>query len=60
VDIDLDEDYEIACARFDDWWPAQRRKAEEVYGPLPLPLPAEAPGELRVMPERPSSEEETP
>jgi len=57
VDIDLDEDYEIACARFEDWWPAQCRKAEAVYGPLALP--AEARGEMRVMPELPASEEET-
>ncbi|MDH3686047.1 MAG: NTP transferase domain-containing protein [Myxococcales bacterium] len=57
VDIDLDEDYETACVRFEDWWPAQCRKAEAVYGPLALP--AEARGELRVMPERPASEEET-
>lgn len=57
VDIDLDEDYETACARFEDWWPAQRRKAEAVYGPPALP--AEARGEMRVMPEHPASEEET-
>ena len=54
VDIDLDEDYEIACARFDEWWPAQQRKAEAVYGPRALP--AETRGEIHVMPERPASE----
>ena len=36
VDVDNDEDYEIAEARFTAWSAAQAERAERLYGPLPL------------------------
>lgn len=37
VDIDNDEDFEIARQRWAEWSAAQAARAERVYGPLPLP-----------------------
>jgi hypothetical protein len=37
LDIDNDEDFEIAERRFADWHAAQEARAERIYGPLPLP-----------------------
>jgi hypothetical protein len=37
VDIDNDEDFEIARQRFREWRAAQEARAERLYGPLPLP-----------------------
>jgi GTP:adenosylcobinamide-phosphate guanylyltransferase len=57
VDIDSDEDYEIACARYEEWWPTQQRKAQAVYGPLQLSTGGE--GRLRVLPSAEPSEVES-
>ena len=40
VDIDNDEDFEIAQLRYGDWRAAQEARAERIYGPLPLPARA--------------------
>ena len=48
VDIDNDEDFEIAQLRYREWRAAQEARAERIYGPLPLPARAgEAPA-LRI------------
>jgi hypothetical protein len=49
VDIDNDEDFDIARQRFREWRAAQEARAERLYGPLPLPERAGAAGsELRI------------
>lgn len=35
VDIDNEEDYDAACARFDEWMEVQRARGEMLYGALP-------------------------
>jgi len=37
IDIDKDEEYEAARARYDEWRGVQRKRAEELYGPPALP-----------------------
>ena len=41
VDLDNEHDYDAARARFAAWREAQRRRAEALYGPLPLARDAE-------------------
>jgi hypothetical protein len=50
VDIDNDEDFEIAQLRYREWRAAQEARAERIYGPLPLPEHAGAAPPLRVAP----------
>jgi len=35
VDVDNEEDYDATCARFHEWYPAQRARGEALYGALP-------------------------
>ena len=37
VDVDNAHDLEVARQRYGEWRAAQRKRAEELYGPLPLP-----------------------
>jgi hypothetical protein len=37
IDIDNDEDWEVARLRFEEWRRRQEIRAEKLYGPLPLP-----------------------
>lgn len=37
IDVDTEREYDAVCARFEEWDAAQRRRAEELYGPAPLP-----------------------
>jgi hypothetical protein len=37
VDIDKEQEYDVATLRFDEWSAAQAEKAERLYGALPLP-----------------------
>jgi hypothetical protein len=39
VDIDNEEDFEVARACYDGWQKAQTERGEQLYGPLPLPPP---------------------
>jgi len=43
VDIDNDDDCDVARARFSEWRKQQEMKAEELYGPLSLPARASGP-----------------
>jgi hypothetical protein len=49
VDIDNDEDYEAARARFAEWWKRELAKGEARVGPLALP-PAAGPPTIDVRP----------
>jgi hypothetical protein len=40
VDIDNEHDYDVARVLYADWARAQNRRAEQLYGPLPLPARA--------------------
>jgi hypothetical protein len=51
VDIDNDEDYEAARARFAEWWKRELAKGEARVGPLALP-PAAGPPTIDVRPGR--------
>lgn len=44
IDIDLDSEYEAARARYDEWMETQRKRAERLYGPPPLPPTASGDG----------------
>ena len=37
LDLDTDEDFDIAKVRFREWRAAQEQRAEALHGPLPLP-----------------------
>jgi GTP:adenosylcobinamide-phosphate guanylyltransferase len=52
VDIDLEEQYETARRRYDEWWRQQEETAERLHGPLPLPAQASGAGtpQVRVLP----------
>jgi len=48
IDIDQEEDLDIARVRFDEWKKAQAARAERLYGPPALPAPrAAAEGQAR-------------
>jgi hypothetical protein len=51
VDIDNDEDYDAACARFAEWWKRALAEGEARVGPLALP-PAAGRLAIEVLPER--------
>ena len=51
VDIDNDQDYEAARARFAEWWKRELAKGEARVGPLALP-PAAGPPAIDVRPGR--------
>jgi CTP:molybdopterin cytidylyltransferase MocA len=38
LDVDTEEEYDVICARYDDWIRAQRERVEKIYGPLPAQL----------------------
>lgn len=42
VDIDNDQDFDVARLRFSEWYKAQLERAEERFGPLPLPAGSSA------------------
>jgi hypothetical protein len=50
LDIDNDEDWDAARARFAEWWKRERAKGEARVGPLPVP-PAAGPATIDVRPE---------
>jgi GTP:adenosylcobinamide-phosphate guanylyltransferase len=37
IDVDDEHEYDVVRARFEEWREAQEARAEELYGPLPLP-----------------------
>jgi hypothetical protein len=49
VDIDNDQDFDIAQARYADWRAGQESRAVRVYGPLPLPERAGPPIATRII-----------
>ena len=40
LDIDTEEDFDVASLRFREWRAAQEERAESLHGPLPLPATA--------------------
>ena len=34
VDVDTEHEYDVVCARFDEFWASQQSRAEEFYGPV--------------------------
>ncbi len=47
VDIDKEREYDAALQRYAEWTKQQTEKAEQLYGPLPLPPPAGAGGSAK-------------
>lgn len=42
VDVDNEEDYDVTCARFDEWYGVQLARGEALYGALPAGQAPEA------------------
>lgn len=54
LDVDTEEEYDAVCARWDDWLPAQRARAEALHGPLALATAA-GPGAASSNPSQPTA-----